>query len=140
MNANSDLTIYNHFYNSVTDKDEYHRNVIKNISWQEKTEIQIAGKGASSRDYVLVLVSMYPDSDKEYRPYNEWRKKDSMGKSNYFTLKEGDIAIKGVCVLGLEKGIVENYSEFQQDLSPAFKIKSIKTCDYGEEHWELVLE
>lgn len=138
MVANADITIYNHFYNCLTDEDQYFMTQIKNICWQEKTAIQVAGKGVDSSDYVLVMISMYPDTEKNFLPFLEWKKVNGSEKSKHFTFKEDDIVAKGLLNVNLTEGTT--YTELQQNYEHVYRIKSIQTCDYGEEHWELILQ
>lgn len=88
---NSDITIYNKWYDSVNDIDKYQRTVIKGINWQSKRNGTVSDKGLLLADSTLIFI----DKLDNYVSPKRFLKLSNREKSNYFTLAPGDKIVKG---------------------------------------------
>ena len=93
MLANSDITIYNRYLDSVTGYDKYSRCVVYGVNWFSRTKINITDGGLlSANEYTLRI----PLTAKFGKRYTNPKDFTATNESVCFTLKEGDIIVRGI--------------------------------------------
>lgn len=88
---NSDITIYNRYYDNSLGADRYQRTVIKGVNWQGKRNGTVSDKGLLLANSTLIFVDKldnYVSPKRFAKLFDEDRKK-------YFTFAPGDKIIKG---------------------------------------------
>ncbi len=87
---NSDITIYNKYYDSINDIDKYQRTVIKGVNWQGKRNGTVSDKGLLIADSTLIFI----DKLDNYVSPKKFLKLSNEERSNYFTFTPGDKIVK----------------------------------------------
>src|SRR5699024_10504493 len=132
MHTNTDITIYNKYYDKATRLDKYQRTVLKGVFLDERKGYNRLKSGLESADEVLVLIPFSVTVNRQYLSPMEFQKVEN--KENYFTIAEED---------RLVKGIVDTEITLPKDLDKeheAYTITTVDTHDYGSyhmRHWEL---
>ncbi|AUM96331.1 MULTISPECIES: DUF6751 family protein [Clostridium] len=88
---NSDITIYNRYYDFTSDTDKYQRTVIKGVNWQSKRNGTVSDKGLLLADSTLIFI----DKLDNYVSPKRFLKLSSEERPNYFTFSVGDKIVKG---------------------------------------------
>ncbi|GAA0061731.1 DUF6751 family protein [Clostridium sp. CTA-1] len=88
---NSDITIYNRYYDFTSDTDKYQRTVIKGVNWQSKRNGTVSDKGLLLADSTLIFI----DKLDNYVSPKRFLKLSDPERPNYFTFTPGDKIVKG---------------------------------------------
>ncbi|AUN11573.1 DUF6751 family protein [Clostridium botulinum] len=88
---NADITIYNRYYDFVSDTDKYQRTVIKGVNWQSKRNGTVSDKGLLFADSTLIFI----DKLDNYVSPKKFLKLSNEERPNYFTFAPGDKIVKG---------------------------------------------
>ncbi|KEI94434.1 hypothetical protein N496_20090 (plasmid) [Clostridium botulinum A2B3 87] len=88
---NSDITIYNRYYDFASDTDKYQRTAIKGVNWQSKRSGTVSDKGLLLADSTLIFI----DKLDNYISPKRFLKLSDQERPNYFTLNPGDKIVKG---------------------------------------------
>ena len=88
---NSDITIYNKYYDKVTGLDKYQRTVITGVNWQSKRNATISDKGILIADTTLIFI----DKLEGYLSPRAFKLLSDIERPNHFTYTIGDKIIKG---------------------------------------------
>ena len=90
LGCNDGVTVWNRWRNPVTGKDEWVRHVIPvKCKWKTRVDREVSSGGTTNVANSFVLVVPYTES---YRKPQEWDALDVAGKTQFFTLKSGDLA------------------------------------------------
>src|SRR5699024_5010091 len=133
MHTNTDITIYNKYFDKETRTDKYQRTVIQDVFWEERKAYNRLKSGLESADKVFVLIPLADISNRQYITRNAFRKVGS--KENYFTLAEEDKIVRGEIYFEIEGKLSDLDKKYE-----AFTITSVDTHDYGSyymRHWEV---
>jgi len=133
MHTNTDITIYNKYFDKETRTDKYQRTVIQDVFWEERKAYNRLKSGLESADKVLVLIPFTNIPNRQYLTPKEFRKVGS--KENYFTLAEEDKIVRGEIYFEIEGKLSDLDKKYE-----AFTITSVDTHDYGSyymRHWEV---
>lgn len=89
---NSDITIYNRYYDNNLGYDRYQRTVIKGVNWQSKRNATVSNNGLLLADSTLIFI----DKLDNYVSPKRFKKLSDAERPNYFTLaSDGDKIVKG---------------------------------------------
>jgi len=88
---NSDITIYNKFYDFATGYDMYQRTVINDVDWQGKRNATVANTGLLLADSIIIIV----DKLENYVSPKQFAKLSDTERINYFTFAMADKIVKG---------------------------------------------
>lgn len=133
MITNSNITIYNRYFNSTTRLDSYQRTILQGVFWDDKKAVNQIQSGLQDADEVLIIIPFSVNSDKQYISSKEFEKLED--RTGYFTLSEGDRIVQGE--IGFE--ITGKVSDLDKQYE-AFTITSVDTKDFGSphmRHWEV---
>ena len=92
---NTDITIYNKYYDIENDIDRYQRTVIESVNWQGKRNATVTDKGLNRDDSILIFVDVNSVEGKQYISPKRFNKLPPEEMSNYFTLGLNDYIVKG---------------------------------------------
>lgn len=122
---NSDITIFNKYYNKDLERDCYKRTVIKDVDWQEKIESDLQDKGLK----VETNVNIFLDKENYISP-KKFRGLDTTERDKYFTLDVGDYIVKGIV-----SQEINSFTELEKNFEDAVSILGVSKCS---EHFEVM--
>lgn len=127
---NTDITIYNKYYDISFDIYKYQRTVIRDVNWQGKRNATVTDKGLNRDDSILIFIDKIPGyiSSKRFtRLTNEERTK-------YFTFGLNDIIVKGICDFDI-KGIKPNsIADLERNYDDVVNVIGVQEWS---NHWEV---
>lgn len=127
---NTDVTIYNKYYDLSFDIYKYQRTVIRDVNWQGKRNATVTDKGLNRDDSILIFIDKIPGyiSSKRFtRLTNEERTK-------YFTFGLNDIIVKGICDFDI-KGINPNsIADLERNYDDVVNVIGVQEWS---NHWEV---
>ena len=88
---NSDITIYNRYYDKSLGADKYQRTVIKGVNWQGKRNGTVTDKGLLLADSTLIFI----DKLDNYISPKKFARLQPLEREKYFTFALGDKIVKG---------------------------------------------
>ncbi|GAA0774579.1 hypothetical protein GCM10008908_24670 [Clostridium subterminale] len=88
---NTDITIYNRYYDNNLGYDRYQRTVIKDVDWQGKRNSTINNNGLLLADSTKIFI----DKLENYVNPKRFKKLSDAERPNYFTFASGDKIVKG---------------------------------------------
>lgn len=133
MKSNSNITIYNKYYDKITRMDSYQKTIIKDVYFEENNAVKKDKSGFNVNDNAFILIPFSCQSYPErvyIKPKNFISEED---KSTYFTLASADLIIRGDGPDFISVKDLQNNHE-------VYTIVAVDTCDYGREkmhHWEV---
>lgn len=127
---NSDITVYNKYYDPYNDMYKYQRTVIKGVNWQSKRTGTVSDKGLLLADSTLIFI----DKLDNYISPKRFAKLDSIEREKYFTLTIGDKIVKGE--VDFEIIGIKNYSinDLNNEFDDVITIKSVNSLS---DHFEV---
>lgn len=88
---NTDITIYNRYYDLSSDTYKHQRTVIKGVNWQGKRNGTVSEKGLLLADSTLIFI----DKLENYISPKRFAKMQPLERENHFTFTVGDKIVKG---------------------------------------------
>lgn len=133
MRTNSNITIYNKYFNKSTRLDDYQRTVLKGVFWEDRKATNRLQSGLQDADEVSIIIPFKVSSGKRYLSPREFEKVED--KSSCFTFQEGDRIVKGDIDFEIDGKVSDLDKEYE-----TFTITSVDTKDFGSKHlrhWEV---
>lgn len=127
---NTDITIYNKYYDKVNDVDRYQRTVIRGVNWQGKRNATVSDKGLNREDSILIFIDKIPG----YVSPKRFNKLSDEERKNHFTFGINDIIVKGECdfeITGLKPNSI---SDLEREYDDVVDILGVTPWS---EHWEV---
>lgn len=118
---NSDITIYNRYYDNSLGADKYQRTIIKGVNWQGKRNGTVSDKGLLLADSTLIFI----DKLDNYISPKIFAKLSDEDRKKHFTLGVGDKVVKGE--VDFEIAGVKPYriSDLENEFDNVIDIKSV---------------
>lgn len=88
---NTTITLYNHYIDNTTQLTTWYRTVIRNCFFQNEYDITVGGQTIGRSNSTVVRIP----ENYIYKDYAQWATDGKDKLSNYFTLQQGDIIIRG---------------------------------------------
>lgn len=130
MMINSDLTLYNAYYNRETGVTEYHRTEIRGVNWQGAKKSEVSDKGLINADFVNVYIPVTANfSNKEYVPPRQYAKLPSEVIHHYFTFQSNDKIAKGIIYFDVTGNKGHTLKDLEQKHDDVLSIMSIICWD-----------
>lgn len=101
MITNADVTLYNRKYDKSIRLDAWQRTVLKGVWFYTDHKVNVGDKGLNAADVYKIRVLANAERERTYLPEDEFVKKTDT--SNYWTLQNGDIVVKGICDVDIDK-------------------------------------
>nr|DAQ38489.1 MAG TPA: hypothetical protein [Caudoviricetes sp.] len=133
MYTNSNITIYNKYFDKATRTDKYQRTILYGVFWDCKKAVNRIQSGLENADEAFIAIPFVVDSGKKYIVPKEFEKLDD--KTGYFTLQEGDRVVQGE----IDFEVTGKLSDLDKQYE-AFTITSVDTKNFGSphmRHWEV---
>lgn len=124
MIGNTDITIFNRYYDKENRADAWQRTVLRNVFFDETRGANRTAGGLVAEDKILVMIPFNSSTNKVFLDGDIF--KDMEEVRDYFTLREGDKIVKGI-VNSVGDGYV-------------YVISSVDAHDFGSihmRHWEV---
>lgn len=128
MIGNTDITIYNRYYDKENRADKWQRTVLRNVFFDETRGANRVAGGLVTDDKVLIMIPFNASLNKAFLDGDVFRNLEQV--SDYYTLREGDKIVKGVCGAD-DVDDIEGY---------VYVISSVDMHDFGSKnmrHWEV---
>lgn len=127
---NSDITVYNKYYDPYNDMYKYQRTVINGVNWQSKRTGTVSDKGLLLADSTLIFI----DKLDNYISPKRFAKLESIEREKYFTLTIGDKIVKGE--VDFEIIGIKNYSinDLNNEFDDVITIDSVNSLS---DHFEV---
>lgn len=134
MISNTDITIYNRYYNKADRASNWQRSVLKNVFYNETKGANRRATGLETADALQVLI---PFTASEARIFLAGKEFDNLDNpTNHFTLREGDKIVKGNINFEVAGS---NIAALEKEYH-TFTITAVDTRDFGSahmQHWEI---
>lgn len=118
---NSDITIYNRYYDNSLGADRYQRTVIKGVNWQGKRNGTVSDKGLLLADSTLIFV----DKLDNYVSPKRFAKLSDEDRIKYFTFAIGDKIVKGEVDFEITGVRPYRIADLENEFDDVVDIKSI---------------
>lgn len=136
MLSNNDITLYNSYYDKVTDTTKYKRTYLYGVDWQGKQSVTVSEKGLLSADSIQIFIPYDVNYSKQYIGPKAFERLSEHEKDNYFTFKSGDKIVKGIIDFELT-GIKPNNADYlEKNYDDVINIISVVDCELTR-HWEI---
>ena len=125
-----ECTVFNVVYNKEKRLEELSTAHIYGIHWEDNKSVNVVKSGMSDADKVEIYIPMSAKTDKKYKQPKKFEK----NSDGCFTLRPGDIIVKGIVEY---KGAVAKLSN---EFDNSIVITSVDTFDYGKQnmkHWKV---
>lgn len=135
MRSNTDLTLYNKYYDTVTKADLYQRTVIKAVSWENReaaNTLAVGGRIAANKAVIYIPKARGTNF---YKP-KAWLA--LVDKTVGWTLQDDDILVKGEVADVLSSLFLPTALKAKYD--DVLSITSIDLFDMGSlsmQHWQI---
>lgn len=127
---NTDITIYNRYYDYSSDTDKYQRTVIKGVNWQSKRNGTVSDKGLLLADSTLIFI----DKLDNYVSPKKFAKLSDPERPNYFTFTQGDKIVKGEVYFEVTGVKPYRVADLENEFDNVIDIKSVNELSY---HFEV---
>lgn len=127
---NTDVTLYNKYYDNDLGYDLYQRTVIKDVNWQGKRNATVTNNGLLMADSVLVIL----DKLDNYISPKQFAKLSVDERIKHFTLGMADKIVKGQInfeITGVKPYSIANLESNFDD------VVSIMSARPLSDHWEV---
>jgi hypothetical protein len=128
---NTDITIYNRYYDNNLGYDKYQRTVIEDVNWQGKRNATVSNNGLLLADSTIIFINKLDN----YVSPKRFKKLSDIDRPNYFTFaSDGDKIVKGE--VDFEVTGVKPYriSDLEETYDDVIDIKSVADLPG---HWEV---
>lgn len=127
---NSDITIYNMYYDKENDIDKYQRTVIRGVNWQGKRNATVSDKGLNRDDSILI----FTDKLDNYVSPKRFAKLTEEERSKYFTFGTNDIIVKGNINFEITGVRPNSISDLEHNFDDVVNILGVQEWS---NHWEV---
>lgn len=133
MYTNTSATIY-----AKTKTGEYLRTMLDAVFWDGSQGTRYSQGARHSQDALFVAIPFSVETGKKYLPPKEWERAGMEDAKKHWTLKPGDLIVKGECpyLHSPESPIGILTSQYDN----VYTITLVDTADFGSEdmqHWEV---
>ena len=127
---NSDITIYNRYYDNSLGAYRYQRTVIKGVNWQGKRNSTVSDKGLLLADSTLIFI----DKLDNYVSTKRFAKLQPDERENYFTFAPGDKIVKGEVEFEITGIKPYRVADLENEFDDVINIKSVNLLS---DHFEV---
>lgn len=137
MFTNSDMTLFNRYYDKDEDCYKYTKTYLRGVNWQDSKSVIISSTGVTSEDSTRIFIPLNVDSEekKYYKPKSFKKIED---KSKIYTFDNEDIVVKGI--IDFDVNALKGISQMQKDCDDVMTITKVIDNRYGTrgvQHFEL---
>ena len=117
MITNADITIYNRKYDKQTRLDKWNRTVVKGVSFYHDAKVSQGDKGFKKAEVYKIRIPADIENASDYLDEESYF--NAIDVSDYWTLQNGDIIVKGICDQNIIKpsDLTKAHKEFCEILS-----------------------
>lgn len=129
---NTDITIYNRYFDKVSGLDKYQRTVIHNVDWQHVRNTTagktVLDKGVLVKDSTLIFI----DKLDNYVGPRQFNRLSDTERPNYFTFNVSDKIVKGE--IDYEVTLISDLEKLFDNVITFVSVRDL------ESHWEVECE
>lgn len=127
---NSDITIYNRYFDNSLGADKYQRTVVKGVNWQGKRNGTVSDKGLLFADSTIIFV----DKLDNYISPKKFASLQPLEREKYFTFALGDKIVKGNIEFEITGVKPYRIADLENEFDVVVDIKSVNELS---EHFEV---
>ena len=136
MRSNANITLYNKWYNPLTQREEYFRICIPSVSWNDRTAVRLISGGGSIAQDKTVIYMPYARGTSTFVVPKVWTELED--KSTKWTLQEDDIIVLGT----LDQDLSADYTpaDLAEEYDSIRTISVVQPRTMGSvsmHHWEI---
>jgi len=134
MITNSDLTIYNKYIDGTTRNEKYQRTTITGVMWQSAKASSAKNGGLLASNTATIFLPFARGT--QYKEPQTWLALAT--KTGYWTLKEGDILVKGIVTDEITS--LFTATNLKAKYNNVVIITSVDSMDMGSadmQHWQV---
>lgn len=102
MQTNADCTIYNKY--STGTAIEYKRTELHGVFWSNRKAANVIASGMQNADSAAIYIPILVECSKEYKAPKQWDALSTADKALYWTLKPGDLIVRGIITYEIPTG------------------------------------
>lgn len=102
MQTNADCTVYNKY--SIGTAIEYKRTELRGVMWSNRKAANIIASGMQNADSAAIYIPILVECSKEYKTPKQWDALSTADKARYWTLKPGDLIVRGIITYEIPTG------------------------------------
>lgn len=114
MLSNTNITIYNYWYNPKVKRKEYLRTIIEDVYWHAEQKVSVVEKGLVSADLHKIRIPEKANvlNQKCYVDSIIFQRMGPEQAKSYWTVNNGDLIVKGIVNEDIEKmyDLMQRYS------------------------------
>lgn len=128
---NTNITIYNKYYDQITGYDKYQKTLIKGVNWQNKRNATLTlTNGLLVQDSVLIFISKLNG----YVSPRDFKLLSDIERPNYFTYGIGDKIVKGEIDFTITGVKPYSLADLEKGYDNVVTIMGVRECSG---HWEV---
>lgn len=127
---NTDITIYNKYYDKASDVDRYQKTIIRGVNWQGKRNATVGDKGLNRDDSILIFI----DKLDNYVSPKRFARLTDEERSNYFTFGLNDLVVKGEIDFEITGIKPNSIADLERQFDDVVNILGVQEWT---EHWEV---
>ena len=131
---NTDITIYNKYYDTENDIDRYQRTVVEGVNWQGKRNAIVTDKGLNRDDSILIFIDVNSVEGKQYISPKRFNKLSHEERVNYFTFGLNDYIAKGNIDFEISGISPNSLADLENEYDDVVRILGTKEWS---RHWEV---
>ena len=127
---NTNVTIYNKYYDLSSGYDLYQRTVIEGVNWSGVRNATVSSNGLLLADSIRIIL----DKLENYISPKQFAKLNNNERVNYFTLAIGDKIVKGEInfeILGIKPNSIADLEKNYNDVMNLMSFRELS------DHWEV---
>lgn len=129
---NTDITIYNRYFDKTESLDKYQRTVIEKVNWSSKRKLVIGKTVGDKGATVTKVTTIIIDKLDNYISPKQFKKLSDTDRVNYFTFGTGDKIVKGNIEFE-----VTNINDLDRDYDDVVTLTAANPLSH---HWEVEAE
>lgn len=98
MITNSDITLYNYWYNADKKEWEYRATHVYDVYWHTSVKTVVTDKGVISGDIynIRIPVTSRIEENRKFIESHKYKALPSVATASYWTVAKGDLFVKGI--------------------------------------------
>lgn len=127
---NTNITIYNKYFDKVSGSNKYQRTVLRNVDWQGKRNATVGDKGLNLDDSIMIFVDKFDNyiSPKRFNLLSDEE------RFKYFTFGISDIIVKGEIDFEITGVKPNNIADVERNFDDVVTILSVQEWST---HWQV---
>jgi len=136
MKTNTPATLYNRYYDPDTKLEVFQRKLLPAVMWEDRKYSRVVQTGGRLADYTAMIYIPFSYNKATFAKPKAWLALED--KSNYWTIQEGDLLVKGDVADVLNAGFTpSDLKRKYDDVLSAIDIYTYDMGSYALQHWKV---